>query len=336
MGRRPQVYASDLNLRVGRQCNFTCRHCSVSSSPHVKQRMSAKTLAASLELIACFAARDGARRVVVTGGESFMYRKELAAIAACGRAHGLRVAVETNAYWATTPQRARAVLAEIEIDDYLISASRYHLEFTTWECLENAVAAIAEHPRKTSLIRATIEDENDPLDLEVVSRIKAMRSDKIEINMIAPVGRAEDMPGPWQEPVTLDQVSRCPAEGPVVLDDGRVDPCCGGFVALDRHAFTVGRLPKDAPAAVLDELERNVLFNTVRNEGFGPFVTALAELDPSRNWMAALRSDACGTCTALSRLMNTVSPDLESALKRKLEVRRAAADLAQREKAVAP
>lgn len=108
-------------------CNLSCAHCIVESSPHRKERLSLPEVRTAL-----LAGRDdGKKHVTFSGGEVFLFAKEVCELVAFARDLGYAVDVETNAYWARDEKTARARLApfvEAGISGMALSADAYHAE----------------------------------------------------------------------------------------------------------------------------------------------------------------------------------------------------------------
>lgn len=108
-------------------CNLSCAHCIVESSPHRKERLSSDEVTAALRA----GAAQGKKHVTFSGGEIFLFAAEICALIdrACGL--GFVVDIETNAYWARSPQIAAARLAPFVaagVSGMALSADAYHAE----------------------------------------------------------------------------------------------------------------------------------------------------------------------------------------------------------------
>jgi hypothetical protein len=156
------------------RCNLECGHCNVSSSPRRKERL---TLEEALEVL-----RDGAalgkRHVTFSGGEIFLYYKDLVVMVAEAGGLGYEVDVETNAFFATTPEAAVAKLRPLAasgLRGMCLSCDAYHLDSFGLERPINAYRAgvaldllvevnfcPSERPDVDAEIRRTLTDEKIP------------------------------------------------------------------------------------------------------------------------------------------------------------------------------
>lgn len=125
------------------QCNQSCRHCSYRSRPGAGEWMTDELLEKALDLLA------GERRLIdihLAGGEPTLNPELLLKAIRMALAKGLRLSyVETNGFFADTPDKARSMLAPLKeagLNAVLVSVSPYHNEFLplrhTLNCLEAA------------------------------------------------------------------------------------------------------------------------------------------------------------------------------------------------------
>ena len=130
-------------VMLGYQCNQSCRHCSYRCRPGAGEWMTRETLEQALDLLA------GERRLVdihLAGGEPALNPELLLEAVRLALGKGLRLSyVETNGFFADTPEAARKLLAPLKeagLNAILLSISPYHNEFLplrrTLNCLEAA------------------------------------------------------------------------------------------------------------------------------------------------------------------------------------------------------
>src|SRR5258708_19086182 len=89
--QRPHVVA----LMVTRRCNMTCAHCSVESSPHVKDEPSLVELRARVTAIA----ESGAHLLLLTGGEPMLRQADVLVLIRHARRLGLNITPATHRFW---------------------------------------------------------------------------------------------------------------------------------------------------------------------------------------------------------------------------------------------
>ena len=110
------------------RCNIECAHCNVSSSPRRTERLTLDEAMAVLR----DCAGVGKKHVTFSGGEVFLFYDDLAVLVAESARLGYEVDIETNAYFASTPERAETKLrplAESGLRGMCLSTDAYHLDF---------------------------------------------------------------------------------------------------------------------------------------------------------------------------------------------------------------
>lgn len=164
-------------------CNLACAHCIVESSPQRTERLSVDEVREAL-----LSARDaGKKHVTFSGGEVFLYPKQMCEVIAYGRDLGLVVDVESNAFWARDERTARRKLApfvEAGISGLSLSADAYHVAyFPVQRTIEAARAAReaglvteinfcpSEQPEVDARIRNALAEAGEPfIENELLDR----------------------------------------------------------------------------------------------------------------------------------------------------------------------
>ena len=233
-------------FRFTHHCNIECRHCYNSSGPHAKARRI--ELDAMLGVIAQMPEAN-IPALNISGGEPFLYPDDLIALIAAGRAARLKaISVFTNGFWATTPEKTRAMLARLvaagfmqSAGDYMkVSTGVYHQEFIEFD----RIAMLARCFYETFGRRVRIDWELPPgkrgLATPLRQELAAAGLDHcafISFREARPLGRGRDLEGAVLEPVDgpcrlIDQI--------VFEPDGSARPC-GGFND-DNQGVMIGRL----------------------------------------------------------------------------------------------
>jgi hypothetical protein len=258
--------------------------------------MSAPTLEGVLNLIAEFAAVGDDGRVLVTGGEPMLFANETARISAVAHAHGLRFGIETNAYWAKSFEITQRLLRRYRIDDLIISASRFHQIYVPLERVLIAYCVARSMGVRASVRVAVVADEKVDATLAAV-RVAVSPDDLIE-EPVTGFGRAATIVAPqMRQTVASDDPLLCPSDGPIVMEDGRVDPCCGPFSAFDDHSFAMGNAVDGGTCA---RILGDPVFARLRRKGVRALVEELDAMDlPVRHHLA--QGNACAVCAAVMR-----------------------------------
>jgi len=260
-GLPPQ--ALEIALMYSHQCNMTCKHCGILSSPHNKTKMPFEDALAYIDEAASI---PRFKKVTFTGGEPMLFQDEHAALLARCKSHGLQARMVTNGFWASTVEKGLAVLSRMKdagLTEINFSADEFHLEFGKAETLRNALEC-AHRLGFTRIISFVSNGPVPPLDrlselyglpreqLEDLHdyagdyrRIRSLKHEKMFVwaGGLIGLGRAADHPEMLHYyPVEIFISDGCAevVNKSVIYPDGDLQACCcaGGKIKM----FTVGNL----------------------------------------------------------------------------------------------
>ncbi|WP_257786090.1 radical SAM protein [Actinoalloteichus hymeniacidonis] len=124
-------------------CNAACDHCLVESNPRKKKKLDPAT---AIDLLTT-GAKYGKSFLDLSGGEAMLFPEEVLEVASAARDLGYYICLNTNAYWARTPDKAVETLAGLKaagVQAVFPSASAYHLRYVPLERVKNLRAACRE------------------------------------------------------------------------------------------------------------------------------------------------------------------------------------------------
>jgi len=260
-----------LTLQLGLKCPLSCRHCLVEAGPDRVRHMSAGQVSA---VIRQYAALDSSEIVMLTGGEPFLYRKQLvAALGELATHQHVSSYVITSAYWATSRSGAVALLRRLPPIDLLsVSADIYHEEFVSIECVRNALLACESLGIGAALCVCLDKDDDDAF----VQRLRERLGNELFTKYlrwstpVLPEGRGAEVgeyPKLYEEaipPIICHIVG-----APVMLPDGTVTSCCDSGVcnhAMDRPewGYNFGRVPVRGMREIRDVMNRDPVTQGLR------------------------------------------------------------------------
>lgn len=303
-------FLSDFGLLMTYRCQVACPHCIVQAGPHRKEHVRLDEAFAWISQLVAY--RDGWVRVLaLTGGEPFYDLSLLRAIAEYARKSGLIVTAVTNAFWASSLDRAIHVLKELEaISNIAFSTDVYHQISIPLEYVKNGVAA-AKQCRKPYVISVCTENRRDEGYLEIMQKLHEFTDDDHLRTAIAlPVGRAMQQLGTSKyDWAGTPPRSACTSSSPIVFPDGRVVACVGPVIELDApHPLLLGDLRRESMAEILDRAETSTILHMIRVWGPHKLVSlvhesGLAGFLPERY----ISSTICQTCYHLMATPRLVS-----------------------------
>jgi hypothetical protein len=213
--------------------------------------------------------RGGFIRVLsLTGGEPFVDVDGLRVLADHARGKGLIVSAVTNAYWASTRERAVAMLRDLESLNMLaISCDVYHQSTIPFARVRHAVLAAKELDRPFN-IAVCAESEDDAQHQALLAQLREIVDDDlINTAIVFPVGRAlEQLPNLRHDYCADPPRAACSAgSSPMVFPDGNVIACIGPVIDLRApHPLQLGNLRQNSLASILDEAELNPILHAIR------------------------------------------------------------------------
>lgn len=272
-------FLSNIGLMLTYKCTVACPHCIVKAGPSRTEEMSAEDAFRWIDQIKLF--RDGfISSISLTGGEPFYNTDLTLKIADYANKQGLIVSVVSNAYWATTKERALKMLESCKsIQMISISTDIPHQKFISFDHVKNAIWA-AKKTGKLYNIAVATESEDDPEYLKLMDDILEI-TDREYINtaIILPVGRAETESGHKHLMVTEPPESACSmASFPIIFPNGNVIACIGPPITLPEHnPLFLGNLRKESLNEILDKAENNFILQAIRVFGPRTLVSLLKE-----------------------------------------------------------
>lgn len=268
-----------LTFIVTRRCPLQCEHCVMESGPWYQEHLTAEDMKAWLGAANEF----GITRVSYSGGDPVLYLQDLVDTMAFAHDLGMKNSLFTSAFWASTVEQGKSLLARLKGLDILgLSTSSFHESFVPLSRIANAVAAAVELGLKA--VEVQIADFDGPA-AEIEARIRAMlpplaREIPIRRQSVFRAGRASHtLTIPEQALAPTDEIDmRCPAPALTVEPDGLLRGCCSALLALKRaNPFILGDLRTERMQAVLDRVTRLRHYQTVRTQGLAPIVALLRE-----------------------------------------------------------
>lgn len=286
-------------------CTAECADCGTVSSPRDRTNLPLETLLAAIDQ----AREQGFYNVVFTGGEPTLRWRDLLAAIAHAKARGFPTRIVTNAYWATSLERAFEfidALLEAGLDEINYSTGDEHTRFVPLERVVLAtVAAARRRLRCHVMIELRAESRVVREDLLEHPDILALRPEERQL-----VSADES---PWM-PLDPMAVERYP-EGAVVNGgnvglragcdsvlqtyvleaDGRIGACCGLGMRIIPELNVARSEGEDFLGRAVEEAENDFLKLWLRYKGPEKILAWAAEKDPSIDWenRYAHRCQAC-------------------------------------------
>ncbi|GAA3372889.1 radical SAM/SPASM domain-containing protein [Streptomyces sannanensis] len=243
-------------------CNLACAHCIVESSPQRTERLTPDEVKSALTT----AKSSGKKHVTFSGGEVFLFHKDMTEVIAFARSHGYVVDVETNGFWARNDTMARDRLApfvEAGISGLSVSADAYHVHYFPVERAINAVRAGRSYGLLTEInFCPSTEQETDA---QIIAALEEANEPFIH-NELLIRGRGKDLIQLGDgRPVT--ELPDCDSLTTTVHATGDVYACCELDISTDamkRTPVFLGPI-QSAPAEMAKQQRREALVQEFYN-----------------------------------------------------------------------
>jgi hypothetical protein len=295
----------ELVFSVTNCCTARCRDCPVVHEGRPPLSLSADEM---IRIMGEILPLGFLQLVVFTGGEPFLMKKDLKKAIRFASGHGLLTRIVTNAYWASSEEKAVEILRELQLaglTELNISCDDFHQEFIPLQNIKNAndaalaiglplLFAYRRNPGGT----ITPEYLSEFLGVELKTFIHGEDNPKNNVildgvNIPIKSSRAPDSPSStddsWMGPCesVLTRV--------IIAPDKRVQICCG-IASGSIEELYIGTLYKDGNLGeILRSGNADLITNWLALEGPSSildFVRAKApEIDIPHTWVN--RCHAC-------------------------------------------
>ncbi|MCB9650927.1 MAG: radical SAM protein [Deltaproteobacteria bacterium] len=299
-----------LTILLTFRCNFECDHCVFRCSPEREETIDPDLARATIDAATAYA--DPLALVTFTGGEPFLERDLLRTLIEHADSRGVRSGVVTNAYWATTVERAKGVLEPLRergLSVLTTSIDTFHLDFVESVRVANAIRAALALGMETHLnivvkrgvpVRAATAHEVLGLSQEEIADVHVCEFPPTFVGFAADRLRVTD--AHRDALAVIGEPCLYVLRSATVTPDGSVYGCCGVGGATDHgpsRLLFVGRLAERPLAELLDEVEGNLLFNIIAKLGPHHLLQLASRRDPSLE-LPERFGHICDVCQAIA------------------------------------
>lgn len=285
-----------LGLLVTSKCNIICRHCCNDSHPKQQGSVRFENLALLVEMAGEI---PSIKEVGISGGEPFLFLPLLKRLIEFAKSRGLTSAVTTNGFWATSKDRAVALLSELKacgLGTISISTSVFHQEFIDLLTVVTAARSAIE----VGVVAKVNYVSTASVSLDELRIALGDLSNKVEIVVMPCIatGRGARNVSEKELPRTLAAPhGNCREHFKKLAVDalGNVYPCCspGGFT----EPLLMGNANVSSLRSVIDRSASNKLLAILEAVGpqfFLPFLQAAAVPGLPERF-----SDQCDLCNTM-------------------------------------
>lgn len=300
-----------VGLAYTRKCPMACRHCITESSPKADGKMSLERARTYLRAL-----RGHTSSVCFTGGEPFLYFRDMLQLVSYASELELEVGTVTGAGWARDESDAGIKVGEMAaagLKQLTVSWDPYHEEFGPKECAV-AVARAALEKGLRVCARIMVTAAHDSRDY-----LAAFAGIPLEISYggLARLGRAAELPLSDFHQYDSPPVDRCRIVFiPLVDFDGGVYACCGpALSSASLSPLILGNAEKEPLGAILERAKDDPILEMISLLGPHGLYKLLRESEFSHLYQPRRTyTSICDLCLDL-----TNSPRIVTALREQLK-----------------
>jgi len=286
---------AELVFSTTNQCNARCRDCPVVSIKNLPARLKPEVMMRVVDEVSGWGTL---RLVVFTGGEPFLLGKDLYKTVAHVAKKRILTRIVTNAYWASSREKAVEVLGELKalgLSELNISCDDFHQEFIPLANVKNANDAAHEigiplllaHRRRPGG-KITVEYLSEYLGVDLHPYRKGEKNpdnDVISTNRNLPLYTSSDGldSEPWELPENdSDWTGACDSvlRNIVIASDLKVHICCG-IAEMTIPELSVGSLLENDLITILQRGNQDLIVNWLALEGPSSILSFVRSEDPS-------------------------------------------------------
>lgn len=300
---REMPFLKNIGMVMTYKCQIACSHCIIKAGPHRREEISLNDAYDWIKTISEY--RNGFIRVLaLTGGEPFLNIEKLKKISNYAATCGLLVSAVTNAFWASSVDKAIQILKEVsKIKMISISTDEYHLKSIPLDRVKNAILAAREcHIPYT--ISVCTENENDVVYKKLINELSVFDDkDSILTAITFKAGRALKNISKVNYKLSKQPPESACAAGssPIIFPNGKIIACIGPVIELQSsHPLYLGNLKENTLSEILDRAEINPILHTIRVWGPKKLITMLQE-KRLNNLLPKdyIKDSICNTCYTL-------------------------------------
>jgi len=305
-----------IGLMYTRTCPLACGHCITLSSPQVKERMSFAQAVSYIEAIPQFG-----KKLCFTGGEPFLYHRDVVKLIRIAKSLGLKISLVTGAGWVRTEAQVRSrvkTAATAGLSTLSISWDQYHEVYCSSD-RPVLLARVAIEAGLEVIVRSVIPANSATVDYH---RQFAGLPVKLEQQGIVKLGRASALP---RSHFTItNDLPGGPCHivySPVIEPDGNVYACCGpSHFAKESSPLLLGNAKTEPLADILNRGLKDPILEIIHNIGPIGLYQLLKDHPASGNSFKPrlAYTHACELCLDI-----TNNPQLITAIRERLNDREA-------------
>lgn len=258
------------------KCNAACESCCYSCHPKRTEKI---PLYKALSIVQEAAKIDDIQHLSITGGEPFIYLDDVKEILYEWEKSGKTSNCVTNAFWATSYEKAIKTLRHLKnvgLTTLSLSYDIYHEKFIPVERIIKALKAASDIGLNLEI--NCVRGKSDPCLSELLPEITNFKG-VFQEGMLVPSGRGALFSPEKFSYLDVLPVERCGMLNTLAITpNGMVYPCCSVFG--ETEFLSLGNINNSSLSTMVEEAQANILFLLLERQGFGTVIDLGKKINP--------------------------------------------------------
>jgi len=287
-----------IHFNITNKCNVKCRHCINSHSDTVLGEAEENMVLSCLDKV-----RElGYKKINIVGGEPFLKLDLLKKIIDKATELGIIVGITTNAYWASSVEKAEDILEQLHnVKLILLSTDFFHMENIPMENIKNAVTACKNKSVSTAINTVCLTKSQQEKLKDILSWVP--KDVFVNYGIMMPFGGAKDFASEVERdfcPKKKDEIPDfCDVEENYVDCEGGLYTCCMSTLCTTTKQFCFGNLYKQNTEDIFTAKDTDGIYKLVSGIGIRGLVDLLEECKSADLYLDKKYSSQCEFCVSV-------------------------------------
>jgi pyruvate-formate lyase-activating enzyme len=289
---------SHIVVSITEACNLRCSHCIARTDPK-NERTGRLSPENTKKFASQFPALKtaGVHFITFIGGEPFLAPESLSELSQAAHEAGIKTAVVTSGYWASSRSRAEKILdAFSSIDTWHLSTDAFHERFVPLDTIIHAAEAVSSRG-KNAVIRVATSDTTDEKNTSLCEKLHKRLPENIPV-LLQPVVNIHCGVIEHQSMKNMKNWP-CVPIGMGLRYDGTISPCCSGLFYESVHPFHYVNAVEKGIVTAYKEWRSDPLMQLMRGAGFLPILSWIADTFPEHEILKKPLRHPCECCIQL-------------------------------------
>ncbi len=299
-------FNSGLNFRFTHRCNISCSHCFNFSGPKASDTsIPIEDMKKIIEEIP----NNIGSRMIVSGGEPFLYQKELLIMIQTARANDVFiVSLNTNGFWAKNFEKGKMIIRQLieagNMDgigvklELKVSTGIYHQEHIEFKTIANLAEAFFLETGNKIKIDYEVHNEVDISNgLQLLKQYYVEKKVDVIFRKVLYIGRGAEIEPDTSAFHPVGFFGKCSTIDMIAFDpDGSARPCCG--MSYNVPGLTIGNIKSGTLKDFVKNANNNPILQFFNEHPIGDFFSVY-DIKPKE----AAYDNICSVCKEIFNVL---------------------------------